>query len=369
VHASTGAPPALLRRLAVGRELALRGRTVYVVDRADRVGAETSSRNSGVIHAGLYYPEGSLKARLCVAGRPMLYDYLESRGVDFARTGKLVVATGATQRARLAQLRATAEANGVRDLRVVSGGEAAAMEPELRCEEALFSPSTGVFDVHGAVSALRADLEAAGGAVVLDTEVTGGGAEGGRVVLETRSGAERLRLRCRTVVNAAGLWAQVAAAALGVPPATVPRLHMARGCYFAVSGDAPFSRPIYPLPEPGGLGIHYTGDLAGRGRFGPSVEWVPGEDPGSVGYDVDPAAEETFRDAVRGYFPGVDGRALTADYCGVRPKVVGPGGGWGDFAVHGMREHGVPGLVCLYGVESPGLTACLSLADHVAGRC
>ncbi len=350
--------------LAVGRALAQSGLETVVLERADAIGTATSSRNSEVIHAGLYYPAGSLKARLCVQGRVQLYDFCASHGVAHRRCGKLVVATSAAQHAALDATRAKAAASGV-ELQWLDADEARALEPALRCTAALLSSETGIVDSHGLMLALQGDLEGAGGALALCSPVTGlrCGADGHVV----RVGGEApMELRARIVVNAAGLWAPGLAAAMqGLAAQHVPSGHHAKGNYFSLAGRAPFSHLIYPVPEEAGLGVHLTLDLAGQARFGPDVQWLPDGPPDAIDYRVDAARAEGFYAQIRRYWPDLRDGALQSAYSGVRPKLGGPGSAAADFVVQGPATHGVAGLVNLFGIESPGLTACLAIADEV----
>jgi L-2-hydroxyglutarate oxidase LhgO len=346
--------------LAVARALASSGREVLVLEAADMIGTGTSSRNSEVVHAGIYYPTGSLKARLCVAGRDALYAYAEARGVPYRRCGKLIVATDATQIGKLDALKAKAEANGVTNLVRITADEAMAMEPKLSCVGALHSPSSGIVDSHALMLAYQGDAEAHGATVAFHAHVEAGEVTDRGVVLDI-GGAEPMRLRCREFVNAAGLHAQdVAWAIRGLPPATVPPTHYAKGNYFSLAGRSPFSRLIYPIPEPGGLGVHITIDLGGQARFGPDVEWID-----RIDYSVDPRRADGFYGAVRRYWPGLTDGALLPGYAGIRPKLVPAGAPDSDFVIQDERVHGVRGLVNLYGIESPGLTASLAIADAV----
>jgi L-2-hydroxyglutarate oxidase LhgO len=348
--------------LAVARALALAGREVIVLEKERWVGAETSSRNSEVIHAGLYYPKGSLKARFCVEGRAMLYEYCAERGIAHRRIGKLVIACNESEIATLEDIWRKAEANGVGDLEWVGGNEARALEPEVICARAFYSPSTGIIDSHGLMLAYQADLEAAGGMVVLRAPVLSGMVDGDGFSLAV-GGAEPTTLRCRVLVNSGGIHAPSLARRIGgIPPATIPRDYFCRGVYFTLSARAPFRHLVYPVPEPGGLGIHVTLDLAGQARFGPNVEWIDGVD-----YAVDPRRGERFYAAIRRYWPELPEGALQPGYAGIRPKISGPKEAAADFLIQGPGEHGVPGLVNLYGIESPGLTASLAIAGHVAG--
>ena len=347
--------------LAVARRLAIAGRDVVVLERAATIGAETSSRSSEVIHGGLYYPPASLKARLCVAGREALYRYCGEHGVGHARIGKLIVAATAEDEPALARIAARAEASGAGTLARLDAAGVRALEPEVRGTAALLSPRTGIVDSHGLMLAYLGDAEARGTMVAYESPVTSGEVGEGGIVVAV-GGAAPLRLRARTLVCCAGLDApRVMASFAGFPVACVPPRLLAKGSYFALSGRAPFARLIYPVPGPTGLGIHAALDLAGRCRFGPDVEWVE-----RVDYAVDPARAERFYAAIRRYWPGLPADALDPAYAGIRPKVA-RGGADVDFVVQGPRSHGIPGLVALYGIDSPGLTASLALAEHVAG--
>ncbi|WP_368639931.1 NAD(P)/FAD-dependent oxidoreductase [Castellaniella ginsengisoli] len=351
--------------LAVARACARSGLETLVLEAEAAIGTATSARNSEVIHAGLYYPRGSLKARLCVQGRQALYDYCASHGIAHRRCGKLIVATDDAQIDALRRIAAAADAHGVRDLRRLDAAQAQAREPALRCVAALESPSTGIIDSHGLMLALQGDLEAAGGLLALRSPALSGLVlkDGGGILLRI-GGDEPMELIARRVVNCAGLHAQTVAAALdGLPPGSIPAGRYAKGNYYALSGKAPFSRLIYPVPEPGGLGVHLTLDLGGQARFGPDVEWIDGID-----YRVDPARADGFYAAIRRYWPGLRDGALHPDYAGIRPKLIVPAGQDADFLIQDVRAHGVPGLVNLYGIESPGLTACLAIAAEVTQR-
>ncbi len=346
--------------LAVARALAQAGREVIVLEAAEAIGTETSSRNSEVIHAGIYYPAGSLMARFCVAGRRALYDFCRDRGVPHRNCGKLIVATTAAEDARLAGIKARAEANGVEGMRVLSAAEARALEPALVCTSALVSPATGIIDSHAYMLALQGEAEAAGALVAFLSPVIA--ARAGRAGIEVEvGGAEPTTLRCRLFVNAAGLHAPgLAQRIAGMPAERVPGAYYAKGNYFTLSGRSPFSRLIYPVPVPGGLGVHLTIDLGGQARFGPDVEWAE-----TLDYTVDPRRADGFYAAVRRYWPGLADGALQPGYAGIRPKITPPGAPAQDFVVQGPQTHGVPGLVNLFGIESPGLTASLALAAHV----
>lgn len=356
--------------LAVGRALARSGRETLVLERETAIGQGVSSRNSEVIHAGLYYPAGSLKASLCVRGKELLYEFCASHGVAHSRCGKLVVATEAAQLPGLRALQTKAAANGVHDLRWLDREEAQALEPALRCEAALLSPSTGIVDSHGLMLALQGDLEAAGGAVGLGSEVLGLRATPEGQVLRVRAGGEEMELLAGLVVNAAGLWAPwLAARSEGLDAAHVPRAHYSKGCYFSLAGRAPFGRLVYPLPQDAWLGVHLTLDLGGQARFGPDAQWLDNvADPDALDYQVDPARAEGFYADVRRYWPALPDGALQPAYSGVRPKIHGPGEPAPDFRIEGPAQHGVPGLVNLLGIESPGLTSSLAIADEVMAR-
>ncbi|MDR7332297.1 NAD(P)/FAD-dependent oxidoreductase [Roseateles asaccharophilus] len=344
--------------LAVARELALRGREVVLIEAANAIGTGISSRNSEVVHAGLYYPAGSLKARLCVRGKALLYDYCAARGVAHSRCGKLVVATRAADLARLEELAAKGATNGVDDLRLLSRAEALALEPALRAAGALLSPSSGIVDSHGLMTALLGDAENAGATLALASPVTGGSRDGNGWRLRI---ADDFELGAQLVVNATGLFAGQVSQSLGVP---APPLRFARGHYFSLAGRAPFSRLIYPLPVDGGLGVHLTLDLGGQARFGPDVQWLDDSDPAALDYAVDAALAPAFEAEVRGYWPGLPPGALQPAYSGIRPKLSGPGEPAADFVI----DTATPGLVQLLGIESPGLTASLALAEEVADR-
>ena len=346
--------------LAVARTLAQAGREVLVLEKERWIGSETSSRNSEVIHAGIYYPRGSLKARLCVAGKERLYAYCAEHGVAHRRLGKLIVACTEAEIAIVESVRQRAAANGVGDLEWLAGGALKAMEPALAAIGAYFSPSTGIIDSHGLMLAYEADLEAAGGLVVLRAPVLSGRVEAGGFALEI-GGAEPMRLSCRVLVNSAGLHApSLARRIAGLPPAAIPRDYFCRGVYFTLAGRSPFRHLVYPVPEAAGLGVHLTLDLGGQARFGPDVEWID-----SLDYSVDPRRGERFYAAIRTYWPGLPDGALQPGYAGIRPKISGPAEPAADFRLQGPAEHGIPGLVNLYGIESPGLTASLAIAEEV----
>jgi L-2-hydroxyglutarate oxidase LhgO len=345
--------------LAVARRLAQRGLETVVLEAEADVGTATSSRNSEVIHAGIYYPSGSLKARLCHSGRKLLYPFCRDRGVEYRQCGKLVVGGSERDRAALQTIAAMARANDVNDLIWLTRAEARAREPELECSFALYSPSTGIVDSHGLMRALLGDLEAAGGMVALRSGVSGGYCDGSGIRLQIASNTD---LQARNVINCAGLQAQALAHTLrGLAPHWIPSLHLAKGNYFVLRGKCPFSHLIYPAPAAAGLGTHLTLDLAGRGRFGPDVEWVD-----HIDYAVDPSRAKGFYSAIREYWPALPDGALTTGYAGIRPKLNPPGEPPADFLIQGPQTHGVAGLVNLFGIESPGLTAALAIAEHVS---
>jgi L-2-hydroxyglutarate oxidase LhgO len=350
--------------LAVARAFALAGREVIVLERESAIGTGTSSRNSEVIHAGIYYPSGSLKAKLCVAGKVALYPYLQRRGIAHRRCGKLIVATDAAQIAGLEKLQAQARANGVADLRMLEAREARALEPQLSCVAALESPSTGIIDSHAYMLALLGEAEDRGAAIAFRSPVVAGRLQADGIELEV-GGAEPMRLAARTVVNSAGLYAQDVARGLeGFPAERIPPTYYCKGNYFSLSGRSPFTRLVYPAPESAGLGVHLTLDMAGQARFGPDVEWIE-----RIDYDVDPGRSRVFYDAIRRYWPALKDGSLQPAYCGIRPKIQSRTELSRDFLIEGPPEHGVAGLVNLFGVESPGLTASLAIADHVLGLC
>ena len=350
--------------LAVARALARAGREVIILEAENAFGTGTSSRNSEVIHAGIYYPTGSLRARLCVAGKQALYAYCASHGVAHQRCGKLIVASTANELPALDRLQATALANGVPDLQRLSAAQAQALEPALHCVGALLSPSTGIIDSHGLMLALLGDAQAAGAMLALCAPVLSGAVTPEGMVLQV-GGTEPMALCARTVVNSAGLQAPPLARGLhGLPAPHIPTDRLAKGCYFTLPGRAPFSRLVYPAPgQSGHLGVHLTLDLGGQARFGPSFEWVDTPD-----YRVDPAGADHFYAEVRRYWPALPDGVLQPGYAGLRPKISGPGEPAADFRVDGPARHGVPGLVNLFGIESPGLTASLAIADLVLQR-
>ncbi|MBY0509171.1 MAG: NAD(P)/FAD-dependent oxidoreductase [Rhodospirillaceae bacterium] len=347
--------------LACAAALGKTGREVVVLEAANLIGSGTSSRNSEVIHAGIYYPAGSLKARLCRAGKAQLYAYCEGRGVPFKRLGKMVVARQASQLPALARIAESALKNDVRDLVWLSRTELAKVEPCIAGEHALFSPSTGIIDSHSLMLALEADLLNAGGMVVLQAPVLRGEVKADGFLLDV-GGVDPIRINAKSLINAAGLSAQqIAQSIRGIPPTAVPSSFFAKGHYYRLSGRAPCSHLIYPLPEDAGLGIHLTLDMGGQAKFGPDVRWVS-----SIDYTFDDQHFDAFVEAIRLYYPGLDVSRLNPDYTGIRPKLGGPGSQFADFRIDGPAQHGIPGLVNLFGIESPGLTASLAIADYVS---
>jgi len=357
--------------LAVARELALAGRDVLILEAGTAIAAETSARNSGVIHAGLYYTPGSMKARCCVEGRRELYAFCERRGVPFRRCGKLVVATTPADEAALEAIAARAEANGVEGLERLDAAAVHRLEPEIAATAALHSTVTGIVDPHALALALLGEAEDHGAVLVKASRVVCAGVRGPAGIELDVAGPDGAtsRITATRVVNAAGLHAAALASRIeGLEPAFVPPIRFARGHYFALDRRAPFSRLVYPVPEPGGLGVHLTLDLAGAARFGPDVEWLPDTDPATLTYGVDAARAGPFAAAIRRWWPGLPADALVPAYAGIRPKLAGQGAAEGDFRIDDARVHGLPGLVNLFGIESPGLTACLALAREVRRR-
>jgi L-2-hydroxyglutarate oxidase LhgO len=346
--------------LAIARRLALTGREVVVLEAESALGTHTSSRNSEVIHAGIYYATGSLKARLCVAGRKALYRYCAARSVHHRQIGKVIVACDESELAGLRKYREQGEINGVDDLQMLGREELAALEPEVRGVAGFLSPSTGIIDSHGLMLAYLGDAESRGASLALGSPVVSGRVERAGIALEV-GGAEPMTIACGTVVNSAGLNAQaVARSIVGLPPRTIPPSLYAIGHYYTLSGAAPFRRLVYPVARPDWLGVHVTIDLGGRVKFGPDFSWID-----RVDYRFDASREAAFYAAIRRYYPGLKDGTLQPGYTGIRPKTAGPGEPAQDFAIAGPREHGVAGLVNLFGIESPGLTASLAIADHV----
>jgi L-2-hydroxyglutarate oxidase LhgO len=346
--------------LAIARGLAQAGREVIVLEAAEGIGTVTSSRNSEVIHAGIYYKAGSLMARMCVSGKRALYRYCCDHGIPHRNCGKLIVATTPQESEKLKAIKSHAEANGVDDLQELDGEAARTLEPALKCEAALLSPSTGIIDSHAYMLALRGDAEDAGAAFAFLTPLLGARAHEKQIELDV-GGDAPMSLACRLLVNAAGLEAPAVARSIdGMPIELIPPAYLAKGNYFSCSARAPFSHLIYPVPEPGGLGVHLTLDMAGQPRFGPDVEWVD-----RIDYAVDPARAERFYPAIRRYWPSLPDGALMPSYSGMRPKIVPPAVAVQDFLIQGPGIHGVDGLINLFGIESPGLTCSLAIADHV----
>lgn len=349
--------------IAVARALALRGMEVVVLERHRRAGEEISSRNSGVIHSGIYYPPGSLKTRLCVQGRELLYEYCNERGIAHQRVGKLIVAPESRAGA-LRQLFGRGLANGVKDLVWSTPEEVRLIEPLVACAAAIVSPSTGIIDVHELLTSLRGDLEAHDGAIVFDSELCHADARDDGFTLRVRSGNEISEIASRRLVNSAGLNAVGLLPLIeGYPRERLRTAHFAKGSYFVCQGVKPFRHLVYPMPNEAGLGIHATLDLDGATRFGPDVEWT-----GSIDYTVDPARAALFYPAIREYWPTIPESCLKPGYAGIRPKLVGAGAMAADFEIEGWEQHGLPGLTNLLGIESPGLTACLAIGQEVARR-
>ncbi|MBI1339759.1 FAD-dependent oxidoreductase [bacterium] len=349
--------------LACAARLARAGSSVVVSEAGPRIGGGNSSRNSEVMHAGIYYATGSLKHRLCVDGRRRLYAYLAERGVPYAKCGKLIVATDAREIGAINDILLRGQANGVENLSMLSAREAGSLEPELSCVGALLSKESGIVDSHNLMLALQGDLVDLGGMIAFRTPVLGAEAlAGGGFEVRTNDA----RIRTRVLVNAAGLWAQKLAMSIaGLDAEHTPPLKLVKGSYFSCAGRPAFSRLIYPAPVDGGLGVHVTLDLAGRMRFGPDVEWLDHDDPAAVDYAVDPERANAFYTAVRRYWPRLPDGAIAPDYAGCRPKLSGPGAPVADFRIDGSAVHGLPGLVNLFGIESPGLTSCLAIAEEV----
>jgi L-2-hydroxyglutarate oxidase LhgO len=354
--------------LAVARALAQNGLETFILEKNAHFGMETSARNSEVIHAGIYYPGGSLKAQLCVEGKQLLYDFCASHGVGHKRLGKLIVATHANQAAQLEKIMQAAADNGVTDLKRLSEAEIAALEPGLFAVEGLFSPSTGIIDSHQYMLALLGDGQGAGAHLVRDAEVKAIARTANGYRMAVDNDGDVLALECRILVNSGGLWAQkIAGLVEGLDPAFVPPLFLAKGNYATLSAKSPFRHLVYPLPEPGGLGVHLTLDMAGAARFGANVEWLASNDPAKIDYAVSPELPRLYAPLIAAWWPALPRAMLTPGYSGVRPKLSGPGAANADFRIDGPRVHGLPGLVNLFGIESPGLTASLAIAERVKG--
>ena len=347
--------------LAIARHLSMSGYDVIVLEAAETIGTETSSRNSEIIHAGIYYPQNSLKARFCVEGKHLLYHYCESHGVEHRKCGKFIVATNQEQLPELVRLKEAASKNGVPDLEWYSAEEVSAEEPSVFCVKALWSPSTGIIDSHGLMLAYQGDAEAAGAMIAFHAPLEEGKVEENGILL-TVGGADPIVLKAQIVINTSGLSAQkIASSIKGVPAESIPPCYYAKGNYYTLMGVPPFKRPIYPVPEKAGLGVHVTVDLGGQVRFGPDVEWIE-----KIDYDVDPARAKAFYSAVRKYYPALPDGAIQPGYSGIRPKLQAPGEIAKDFMISGPDDHGVNGLVNLFGIESPGLTASLAIARYVS---
>ncbi|MFT6372589.1 MAG: L-2-hydroxyglutarate oxidase LhgO [Gammaproteobacteria bacterium] len=347
--------------LATARALALAGRDVIVIEANDCIGSETSSRNSEVIHAGIYYPAGSLKALFCVQGRKQLYDFCDERQLPYQRCGKFIIATDEKQTNQLQTIQKAALANGVEDIVAVDKLEIQHREPQLQCVAGLWSPSTGIIDSHSYMLALQGDIEDSGGTIVFNSKVTSGAKEGRLLKLEVQNGDSLFQLLAKTVVNCAGLGGdQLAHSIKGINKNSLPKYSYAKGNYFTYQGKTPFSSLIYPVPNDHGLGVHITLDMIGNMRFGPDVEWVD-----EINYDVDSARSDKFYSAIRAYWPNLPDKSILPAYSGIRPKINGKGLPTADFYIQGEKEHGVTGLINLFGIESPGLTSSLALADYV----
>ncbi len=347
--------------LAIARKLAISGREVVILEAEDAFGTHTSARNSEVIHAGIYYATGSMKARLCVAGRKALYPYCAEHDVKHQRIGKVIVACDETEVAGLNKYHAQAVANGVDDLRMLTPAQLAEMEPNVRCVAGFLSPSTGIIDSHGLMLSYLGEAEDRGAMLALSSPVLAGRVESGGIVLDV-GGKEPMTVKCRSVVISAGLNAPAVARSIaGIPAATIPPTFYAIGHYYTLATKSPFKRLIYPVARPDWLGVHVTIDLGGRVKFGPDFEWID-----RVDYRFDEAREASFYKAIRHYYPGLQDGTLQPGYTGIRPRITGPGEPVQDFTFHDHNVHGVPGLMALYGIESPGLTSSLAIADYVA---
>jgi len=347
--------------LAIARHFALAGHEVFVTESESAIGTGVSARNSEVIHAGIYYPSGSLKAKLCVQGRTELYAYCQARGIPHKQLGKLIVATDTSQHSSLENLLAKGLANGVHDLQWLTTQQAQILEPALHCTAAIFSPSTGIIDTHALMLSLQGDGQQAGAQYVLNSPLESVDIQADGTIALTFNDTDHTKLTCRWLINAAGLNAPyIAKKTKGLSAQYIPTAYLCKGSYFSMQGRVPFSHLIYPVPHQAGLGVHLTLDLGGQARFGPDIEWVEKED-----YDVDAKRADAFYDQVRRYWPDLKSNSLTPDYAGIRPKVVGPHDPAHDFVIQGYAVHGITGLVNLFGIESPGLTACMAIAEHV----
>ena len=347
--------------LACARALAIEGREVIILEQADAIGTETSSRHSEVIHAGIYYEPGSLKAKFCVEGKIKMYRFMEERGIPFKKLGKLIVATSEDQISALNKIKQRAEQNGVMDLELLSHNEVIAREPDLRCITALWSPSTGVADSHSYMLGLQGDAESNGAMLAFLAPVESAELQNDGICLNV-GGNDPMQLKAKTVINAAGLHTQKLTHEFkGFPKEKIPVWHYCKGNYYSLSGcKAPFTSLIYPAPEEAGLGVHLTLDLAGQARFGPDVEWIDENN-----YDVDPKRSDSIYAAVRKYWPGLPDNSLQPGYSGIRPKIQAPGEPATDYVIQGPRDHGINGLINLYAIESPGMTSSLAIGDYI----
>lgn len=357
--------------LAIAREMAMRGFETLVLEAEHMIGTQTSSRNSEVIHAGIYYEPGSLKAQFCIKGKEMLYHYAQAQNIPYKRCGKLIVATSEAQRAALDTIIERAEASGVHDLQRLSAAEVQALEPAIQCTAALFSPTTGIIDSHALMLSLQGDAENHGAAIAFNTEILSVVVEkdgGFAITTRDRESGEVYTLSAERFINAAGLGAQAIARTItDLNPAHIPQLYLAKGNYFSALGKTPFSHLIYPVPEDGGLGVHLTLDLNGQMRFGPDVEWLDEEDAtNALDYSVNPQRGDSFYAAIRSYWPDLPDGCLQPTYSGIRPKLSRKGETAADFKISGPQEHHISGLVNLFGIESPGLTSSLAVAAHVS---
>ena len=347
--------------LAIARRFAQAGHEVFVTESESDIGTGVSARNSEVIHAGIYYPTGSLKAKLCVQGKAQLYEYCQTRGIPHKQLGKLIVATDASQHTSLESLFAKGRENGVQDLEWFAPQQARHLEPALQCTAAIWSPSTGIIDTHALMLSLQGDGQQSGAQYVFNSPLVSAVKQADHNFALKFGDGDRTEITCRWLINAAGLYApRLARKINGLNAQYIPTEYLCKGSYFSMQGRVPFSHLIYPAPQQAGLGVHLTLDLGGRARFGPDVEWVNHEH-----YDVDPKRAEAFYDEVRRYWPDLKDNSLVPDYAGIRPKVVGPQDVAHDFVIQSQETHGLIGLVNLFGIESPGLTACLAIADHV----
>jgi L-2-hydroxyglutarate oxidase LhgO len=353
--------------LAIARKLSMAGHDTMILEKNEHFGMETSARNSEVIHAGIYYPKNSLKARFCLAGRDQLYAFCASHGVGYKKLGKLIVATHPDQGSKLADIAKSAAQNGVGDLRPISKADIKALEPDLSAVEGLFSPSTGIIDSHQYMLALLGGVERHGGTLVRKAEVTAIAKMPEGYALTVANDGETFILHARILINSAGLWAQHAASLIdALPRRFLPPLRLAKGNYAILSAPSPFRHLVYPVPEPGGLGVHLTLDMGGQARFGPNVQWLESNDPAKIDYAVSPSVPKTIAPLIARYWPGIREDMLAPGYSGVRPKTAGPENPNQDFQIDGPEVHGLPGLVNLFAMESPGLTSSLAIADHVA---